>query len=64
MNNFTISTTKMVQLTSYWMSFVDMVEMLLGLIWASMEGNWLLHLSAIMSMIPWCFAYSFAHSQR
>lgn len=45
------------KLASFWMSFLDMVEILLGMIRASREGNWLLHLSTIQSMIPWCFAY-------
>lgn len=44
-------------LAAFWMSFVDLVEILLGLIRASREGNWLLHLSSISAMIPWCFAY-------
>ena len=40
------------------MSYVDMVEnVLLGLLRASREGNWNLHLNAIRTTIPWCFAY-------
>ena len=40
------------------MSYLDIVEdVLLGLIRASQEGNWLLHLHAIQQTIPWCFAY-------
>lgn len=34
-----------------------MVEILLGLITASREGDWMLHLACIRAMIPWCFAY-------
>ena len=30
---------------------------MLGLLRASREGNWCLHLSAIQSMIAWCFSY-------
>lgn len=45
------------QLAAFWMSFVDLVDMLLGLIRASREGNWPLHLASIRSFIPWCFAY-------
>ena len=45
------------QLASFWMSFVDIVEVLLALIRASREGDWLLHLAAVQSIIPWCFAY-------
>ena len=45
------------QIASFWMSYIDIVDILLGLIRASREGNWQLHLNAIHSMIPWCFAY-------
>ena len=45
------------QFASFWISFVDMLEVFLALIRASREGNWLLHLAAIRSVIPWCFAY-------
>uniref|UniRef100_H3AH91 Uncharacterized protein n=1 Tax=Latimeria chalumnae TaxID=7897 RepID=H3AH91_LATCH len=45
------------QLAAFWMSYIDLVEILLGLLCASREGNWLLHLHFIRSIIPWCFAY-------
>ena len=32
-------------------------DILLGLLRASREGNWNLHLHAVRNMIPWCFAY-------
>jgi len=44
-------------LSSLWMSYIDMVDILLGLIRASREGDWLLHLKSVRDMIPWCFAY-------
>lgn len=44
-------------LSKYWMNYLDMVEILLGLIRASREGNWNLHLLMIEKMIPYCFAY-------
>lgn len=45
-------------LSCFWMSYIDIVgDILLGLIRASREGNWQLHLQAIRKMIPWCFAY-------
>lgn len=45
-------------LSAFWMSYVDMVEdIILGLLRASREGNWELHLHAIRSLIPWSFAY-------
>ena len=46
------------QLSAYWMSYIDIVEnVVLGLLRASREGNWDLYLSAIRTLIPWCFAY-------
>ena len=40
------------------MSYIDMVEdILIGLLRASCEGNWNLHLHAVRNMIPWRFAY-------
>ena len=44
-------------LASFWVSFIDIVGILLDLIRGSREGNWLLHLSSVRQMIPWCFAY-------
>jgi len=44
-------------LSAFWMSFVDMSEILLGIIRASREGNWPLHLISVRKMIPWSFAY-------
>ncbi len=45
-------------LASFWMSYVDMVDILLGRVRASREGNWILHLHYIRAMIPClCFAY-------
>ena len=45
-------------LSAFWMSYIQLVgDVLLGLIRASREGNWQLHLFAICQMIPWCFAY-------
>ena len=45
------------QLSAFWMSYIQLVDVLLALIRASREGNWHLHLHAIREMIPWCFAY-------
>ena len=44
-------------LAAFWVSFLDIVNILLDLIRASREGDWLLHLSAVKRMILWCFAY-------
>lgn len=52
-------------LSAFWMSYIDVVEeVLLGLIRASREGNWILHLNAIRKMIPWCFAYDKVNYSR
>ena len=45
------------KLSQFWASYLDMIEILLGLPRASREGNWELHLSCIRKMVPWCFAY-------
>ncbi|XP_030267556.1 uncharacterized protein LOC115578638 [Sparus aurata] len=46
------------ELSAFWMPYIDMVEdVVLGLLRASREGDWELHLHAIRTMIPWCFAY-------
>ena len=45
------------KLSKFWMSYVDMVETLIGLLRGSREGDWELHLSSISEIVPWCFAY-------
>ena len=45
------------KLSKFWMSYVDMVEALLGLIRVTREGNWSMHLSSVREIVPWCFAY-------
>ena len=45
-------------LSHFWMSYINLVSLLLNLIRASREGNWSLHLSSIREMIPWCFSYN------
>ena len=40
------------KLSSFWMSYLDIVEILLNLLRASREGDWELHLTAIRKMIP------------
>ena len=44
-------------LSTFWMSYVDMVEIVLGLVRASREGDFDHHLMCIRAMIPWCFVY-------
>ncbi len=43
-------------LSAFWISYVDMVETILGFIRAAREGNWLLHLSCVLKLIMWSFA--------
>ena len=43
-------------LATYWMTYLGMVEILLGLLRADREGDWPLYLSCIREMIPLCFA--------
>ena len=46
------------ELSEFWMSYIDMIEhVILGLLRASREGNWNLHINGIRALIPWCFAY-------
>ena len=46
------------ELSAFWMSYMDRVEgIVLGLLRASREGDWDLHLHSVGMMIPWCFAY-------
>ena len=49
--------TKHGDLSSFWMSYVDMVDIVLGLVRASREGDFELHMMCSRAMIPWCFAY-------
>jgi hypothetical protein len=44
-------------LAAFWMSYIDIVALLLELIRSSRERNWTMHLASIRSLIPWCFAY-------
>ena len=39
-------------LAAFWMSYHDMADIMLGLLRASREGDWLLHLASIRAMIP------------
>ena len=45
------------KLSEFWLSYLDLVDILLGLLRVPREGNWELHISTIRKMIPWCFAY-------
>ena len=42
------------ELAAFWMAYIAMVEdILIGILRASCEGNWNLHLHAVRNMIPW-----------
>jgi hypothetical protein len=43
-------------LAIFWMAYIDIVEILLGLVRADRESDWHLHLACIRELIPWCFA--------
>ena len=45
-------------MSAFWMTYIDLVELLLNLLRASREGDWNLHLDSLNKMIPWCFAYN------
>ena len=49
-------------LSSFWMTYIELVEILLGV--SSREGNWFLHLWSIKAMIPWYFAYDHLNYAR
>lgn len=51
-------------LSAFWMSYIDMVSLMLDTIRASREGNWNLHMACIRSLIPWCFAYDHCNYAR
>ena len=55
------STTKM---DKYWLSYVEMVSLLLRFIRSTKEGDWNLHLACIRDMIPWTFAYDRVNYSR
>ena len=41
-------------LTSFWMSYLDIAEIMLGFLRVAREGYWLLHLASIRAMITCC----------
>ena len=51
-------------LKTFWMSYLDMVRILMDFIRATREGNWSLHLHCIKEMMPWFFAYDHINYAR
>ena len=43
--------------SSFWMSYIDIVAIMLNMLRASREADWELHISSIREILPWCFAY-------
>ena len=43
----------------YWQQYIDMGSLFLQFIRAEREGDWLLHLSAFASMLPWFAIYDY-----
>ena len=41
-------------MSKLWMSYIDLVKLMLDLIRVSREGNWQFHLAAVKDMIPLC----------
>ena len=44
-------------LVKFWLSYLEICELVLNLIYATRTGNWTMYLSCIEEVIPWCFAY-------
>lgn len=44
-------------LSTFWISYIDMVEILLGMIRDFREGNWFFYFATIRAVIPWTFAH-------
>ena len=42
---------------NFWISYLEMVQLLLKLIYAQRAGHWHLHLESLKKLIPWGFAY-------
>ena len=44
-------------LEKFWLTYLDLSELLLNLVFGTRSGNWGLYLSCIEEVIPWPFAY-------
>jgi hypothetical protein len=51
-------------LSAFWMSYIDMVSIMLNLIRATRDGDWTLNLCSLHAMIPWFFAYDHSNYAR
>ncbi|XP_065185837.1 uncharacterized protein LOC135816571 [Sycon ciliatum] len=48
----------------FWLSYMEMVSLLLDFIRASRNGDWVLHLTAFRQMLKWFFAYDHVNYAR
>lgn len=48
-------------LAKFWLSYLDLCELLFNLIYATRTGSWELYLSCVEEVIPWTFAYNRHH---
>ena len=60
-NKYNESTSKMGR---YWLSYIEMVSLLLRFVRSMREGDWSLHLACIRDMVPWMFAYDRTNYSR
>ena len=44
-------------LEKFWLTYLDLCELLLNLVFATRSGNWELYLSCMEEVMPWAFAY-------
>ena len=51
-------------LAKFWLSFLDMIEVLFNLIYATRAGKWYLYEETIRSTLPWFFAYDRTNYSR
>ena len=56
--------SKLGNMSAFWMSYIEMVDVLLNRTRASREGNWLLYLASIRVIIPCVFAYDHTNYAR
>ena len=48
----------------FWLSFLDMMDILFAFLRSTKVGNWNLHLEATNAMLPWMFAYDHQNYSR
>ena len=51
-------------MSAFWMSYLEMVSLLLCFVRATRSGYWDLHLQCVRSMIPWYFAHDHGNYSR